>query len=370
MNEKQKIAIQYLSYKGQGVGVLDNGERVYLPGTWPGDLCEIEAGRVVNILSSTVKKALVPCSHQGAEPGKCGGCPWMMIDYAAQLEQKQERVEFALKKQDIDIPSEKIRPIWASPQTIGYRNRAQFKTDGVKLGYVSQDSHELAPIKDCSILNTACRDLLKQLHLELPNEEWQPQGDKKWNAIDIDDAMDAREVTLNQRRPFRQGNADQNERMRSWLEQCLEPFDRQQEILELFCGAGNFTELMAKMGFKSVRAVEVSSHAIQQLEALRLEVVYPVVLDLYDKENWDLLASMAPKVKLLVLDPPRLGLKHARSLKKLTNLEHIFYISCDAISFAKDTKELLKQGWHLNEVQPLDLFPHTPHVELLAQFKR
>ena len=46
------------------------------------------------------------------------------------------------------------------------------------------------------------------------------------------------------------------------------------------------------------------------------------------------------------------------------------YIACDVATFARDLSALLDAGFRLEEVQPLDLFPHTPHLELLARLAR
>ena len=57
-------------------------------------------------------------------------------------------------------------------------------------------------------------------------------------------------------------------------------------------------------------------------------------------------------------------------LDRATCLEHIVYVTCDAATFARDLGVAAGRGFGLRTVQPLDLFPHTPHVELLALLGR
>jgi 23S rRNA (uracil1939-C5)-methyltransferase len=72
-----------------------------------------------------------------------------------------------------------------------------------------------------------------------------------------------------------------------------------------------------------------------------------------------------------VLDPPRDGLKSLVQLKaKKSELNTILYISCDLATFSRDAAQLQANGYDLSCVQPLDLFPQTPHVEILARFTR
>ena len=76
-------------------------------------------------------------------------------------------------------------------------------------------------------------------------------------------------------------------------------------------------------------------------------------------------------VRLLVLDPPRDGCNQLGTLlDSCRMLETVIYISCNLATFARDAGLLLARGFRVGEVQPLDQFPHTPHVELLATFSR
>jgi 23S rRNA (uracil1939-C5)-methyltransferase len=70
-----------------------------------------------------------------------------------------------------------------------------------------------------------------------------------------------------------------------------------------------------------------------------------------------------------VLDPPRSGCE-PDVLRFLADkkVERVVYVSCDPATFARDAKILTGSGYKLEKVQPLDLFPQTSHVELVAKF--
>ena len=74
---------------------------------------------------------------------------------------------------------------------------------------------------------------------------------------------------------------------------------------------------------------------------------------------------------MLVLDPPRDGLRAPAALfSARSSLREVLYVSCDLATFCRDARAALAAGFSAVSVQPLDLFPQTPHVELLAHFRR
>jgi len=72
-----------------------------------------------------------------------------------------------------------------------------------------------------------------------------------------------------------------------------------------------------------------------------------------------------------VVDPPRAGL-HADALEAL--LEHkprtMVYVSCNTTTLARDLGKILEGGYDVRTVQPLDLFPHTAHIESVTVLQR
>ena len=123
------------------------------------------------------------------------------------------------------------------------------------------------------------------------------------------------------------------------------------------------------MGIQPILAADSSTEAIAILSAAQLEDVTAIELDLFHRLPVNKIEAWNPNPYLLFLDPPRGGFPMIGEFcKSFSSLGEILYISCDLHAFARDAKNLSAQGWQLKEVQPLDQFPHTPHIELLSWF--
>ncbi len=83
------------------------------------------------------------------------------------------------------------------------------------------------------------------------------------------------------------------------------------------------------------------------------------------------LGSLEPGSAAAILDPPRAGCERP-VIKALRDraLGRLIYVSCNPATFARDADRLSRTGWALKRIKPVDLFPQTPHVELVALFDR
>ncbi|MEZ6014277.1 MAG: hypothetical protein R3F49_04135 [Planctomycetota bacterium] len=81
-------------------------------------------------------------------------------------------------------------------------------------------------------------------------------------------------------------------------------------------------------------------------------------------------APAGPRPDLIVLDPPRVGL-HPKVAPAVLALAapRIVYVSCNPDSAARDLAQLLAGGYALERVRPVDLFPHTPHIETVISLR-
>ncbi|SDW08098.1 class I SAM-dependent RNA methyltransferase [Nitrosomonas communis] len=376
--------VTHLSQKGLGV-VKSEEENIsyFVFGTWPGDLGEFEVidrplhnkkygyARLVRLIKPSDQRQPPACAFLGISEDACSGCPWMIANYESQLEQKRNRLIYAMKRIGFDMEQWNIPPVHPSPFLYGYRNRFQVKTDGEKLGFVAEGSHKIAPVKDCIVLSDTCRKLLQGILRSLPREEWVPGTGYDWNFIDIDDDLPAENIQLNQKRPFKQGNNAQNEWIKSWLRSKLNETPRVGKVIELFCGSGNFTEVIAESECSEIIAYEVGIDAIKQLHIKNLPKVDARPVDLFKPFIWKILRKSIADADTLVLDPPRAGLKNMKGFfEHFVSLKTIYYISCDPETFARDAWSFSKKGWSVAEIQLVDLFPHTPHVETLAILRK
>jgi 23S rRNA (uracil1939-C5)-methyltransferase len=165
---------------------------------------------------------------------------------------------------------------------------------------------------------------------------------------------------------FTQVNSDGNRRI---LQELLSGanFHIDDRILELYCGGGNFTLPIAKQ-VREVVAVESyrQSVATGKLNAQSNGI---------DNIRW--ICSPVPqavahlkqrkeKFSKIILDPPRAGAKGIERDLASLGASKVIYISCDPATLARDLAALTNQGYKLQMVQPIDLFPQTFHVETLA----
>ncbi len=376
--------ITHLSQKGLGVVKnIHNNLSYFVAGTWPGDHGEFEAidkpldnkkfayAKLTRLIRPSPQRQTPRCPHLSLQESTCTGCSWMIADYSAQLEQKQNRIHYAMQRVGFDINQLKIQPIHPAPQVYGYRNRCQLKTDGLQLGFISEVTHHIAPIHDCIVLNDTCRNLLHTVQQQLPQPAWHTESTQNWHTIDLDDNMQPGDIVIDRKRPFKQGNSQQNAWMQAWLQQRLVEHPNPGKVVELFCGAGNFTQIIAASNCDSILAFEADFDAVQRLKALNLKRTKPVVADLFSINSWKKMQHQVHDAKTLILDPPRAGLKkHQGFFDSFCTLETIIYISCNPETFARDAWFFNQHGFNADKIQPIDLFPHTPHVEVLAVFQR
>ncbi len=377
IGQKFEAVVKDFASDGRGVVTHPSGRTMFVPGVWLDEriLVRVEElkGRIgfascVEILEKHPGRITPPCPHHGYQKGECGGCPWMFMRYEEQLDVKQRRVEKSFAKLDVKLS---VNQIWPSVKTLGYRNRAQLKTDGRLVGFVSTSSNALAPIDACLLLSDKNSATLEQLKSQLPNSIWKPNKKNKLTTLDIDESVDASEVSVNQRLPFQQANDDQNLRMRSWLKEKLADLHDAKVVLELFCGSGNLTEVVAEYAFDKIVAVEGVESAIEDLKRKQLENVATLTENLFSERGIEKTIFQAKDAEVLILDPPRDGLKvKEHLLPKKSKIRDVLYVSCDLATLVRDVEYFQGHKFKIKEVQPLDMFPQTPHVETLVWLRR
>ena len=336
--------VRDLTSDGRGVVSHPDGRTFFVPGVWIDEVAEIRVvgrqgkvglGQVITLTKADLQRREAPCQHHGYSADHCGGCPWMFMPYQVQSAAKLRRLKSTLE--DLDDGTAQVDGLLAAPKELGYRNRAQLKTDGSKLGYVAAGTRTLVDVTACPILSARNGESL---------------------------------ASLRQRLPFRQGNTQQNAVMREWRAQASASMPPDAPVLELFAGSGNFTEVLASH-FKTVVAVEGDQQALQQLSDVAPERVQAHALNLFSVPAVEAWVNEKRGIRVLVLDPPREGLKvRTPFLKELAELETVIYVACDLATWARDCKDFLAQGFRLAQVTPLDLFPQTPHLEVLSVLTR
>lgn len=368
--------VRDLASDGSGVVRHPSGHIVFVPGLWRGEQALIEVrelrgsvglGRMLELERADPGRTQPACPHHGFGAGECGGCPWMFMNYSEQVAAKGERVRQALER--LGAGQGVLQEVRAAQDPLGYRRRAQLKTDGTRIGFLSSGSRALASIDDCLVLTDPLRRLLDQMRASLPREDWRPARRRGFSTLDIDEASTLDSVRVNRRLPFAQAHAGQNRFMQDWLAERIKG-SSDAAALELFCGDGNFTRVVAAAGFASVLAVDVNEEAIGGLRQSALDGVEALASDLFEETAVTALALRARAARFLLLDPPRDGFRLMGSLLDgLGSLQAVCYVSCDLATWQRDAAVLLDHGFALETVQPVDQFPQTPHLEILSWFR-
>ena len=170
---------------------------------------------------------------------------------------------------------------------------------------------------------------------------------------------------------FFQTNTVQAERLFALVESACEP--RGDEVLvDLYSGTGAISLLLARR-CRRVYGIEIApaavadavrnarANGIDNCTFLTGEVrhVLPALID------------QGVKAETVVADPPRAGF-HPKALTALAALgpARIVYVSCNPSTLARDVGDLVRRGYRLEWVQPVDMFPQTPHIEAIARLRR
>jgi 23S rRNA (uracil1939-C5)-methyltransferase len=145
-------------------------------------------------------------------------------------------------------------------------------------------------------------------------------------------------------------------------------------VFDLYCGTGSIALLLAErarevIGFEQSAAAvrdarrNADANAIAHARFVEGDVLVSLAAD-PDGRAW-------PAPDVCVVDPPRAGL-HPRLLPRLAALapRRIVYVSCNATAAARDVEHLVQAGYEIARIQPIDLFPHTPHVECVIRLER
>ena len=149
-----------------------------------------------------------------------------------------------------------------------------------------------------------------------------------------------------------------------------------ESVLDLYCGTGTLTLLMAQRAGEAVGVESVEDAVTRAREnALRngIERTRFVAGEtravLREWARGERPGGVKPDV--IVVDPPRAGL-HPRVVFRVAELKprRIVYVSCNPATLARDAADFAKFGYTLVEAEPFDMFPHTPHIECVARFER
>ncbi len=405
--------IRYLSETGEGIAEK-RGKSIKIAFAYPGEVVVARfyrgRARATKILKASPDRVEAPCSVFGV----CGSCRWQGLKYEAQLRYKAEIIKKLFGVEKRPIPSPKI---WF------YRNRMDYAVTPYGIGMRRFGSYyRVASFRRCLLQSEESNEIVRRSTIFFRNEHLQPYdirkargfirylvvregkftGDRVTAVVTAEGDFPLEEYSqlledisrvvwavnsgksdvsfgeirkgegylteklleITYRIPvfsFFQTNSYQAENLIRQVLNFLLPADR---VLDLYCGVGTFSLAIANK-VDEVVGIEADATAIEAArENARLNKI----------ENAKFLAKKAEESEIsgydaIVVDPPRAGL-HKRVVRALSNsgAKKIVYVSCNPTTQLRDIKML--KNYRLVEIQPIDMFPHTPHIENVALLER
>ena len=222
----------------------------------------------------------------------------------------------------------------------------------------------LVDVAHCPVLSEGNGQRLTSLRNQLLNSHWRGKG--SWRTIDIDDQT--AEVSIDKRSPS--GRSTGRMRLCAAIAEVISGWSSTTPVTELFVGSGNLTEVLLQQ-FDTVTAMESHEGAASVLAGQYGARVNSLCVDLYSPIAVARCLEHINNTQVLVLDPPREGLKLREPfISELPELRQVVYLSCDLATWARDAADFIAAGLALTRITPLDLFPQTPHLEVLSVFSR
>ncbi|MGY0218743.1 23S rRNA (uracil(1939)-C(5))-methyltransferase RlmD [Endozoicomonadaceae bacterium StTr2] len=407
-----------------------DGKVIFIPGTLPGETVSAritEAGRkfdearLLEVIEPSTDRTEPACQYFG----RCGGCVWQHVDHKRQLYEKQQQVLSLLQRQEKLAPESVAAPL--TGPAYGVRSRAGLAVGWhkgkLRFGFRELGSHSICDIQACPLLVGALQKLL------LPLRDVLNEHGRGIQRIDLDTGEHAtailieplKKLSRSDRAAFIrfgeqhqvyvfQRNSDggseclyspqENEQQNdSWLSYELEKFELSlkylpsdftqvnrginrdmvkqaidwldlkpgESMLDLYCGLGNFALPAARLGAK-VTGVEGAASSVERAgmnaSANGLEGSFHVAdLSRLPRGEW-----ADQKYDKILLDPPRAGADAVLPCFQQWQPERVVYVSCNPGTFVRDAAQIVRQGYRMEQLGIMDMFPQTAHVETIALF--
>ena len=427
------ITIKKLIAGGKGLAALADGMKVMVPGVLPGETVQVTEIRrfrgyieaeLLQVLAASADRVTPPCPYAD----RCGGCDMQHLAYPAQLANKEEILAETLQRAHLELPGQTAA--MPSPAAFGYRHRLRLHLDqDGKLGFHQTGSNRVVAIARCLVATEAINRSLglfveerwpERLKAQVDGielmespasgrillilEERAGQGSgRRLNMLQRDLSSLADTVLVKQPRAhakpllpgdqallaqdfrllahsyrlewdptcFFQVNAQQNDLLVQAALTPLTEFSRPFRALDLFCGMGNFAVPLGLQGGEVV-GVEHNRHSIAWAEHNSRQAGLKAARFQADDVERHLHRAVKHErtVDCVLLDPPRQGLGPAAELIPQLKPRLIISVSCDPATLARDLALITKGGYRLTRIIPVDMFPHTHHIESLSFLER
>jgi 23S rRNA (uracil1939-C5)-methyltransferase len=388
----ERVTIHDLAVGGDGVGRLDDGRIVFVPGAVLDDKLDVELveekdrftrGRMLDIVEAGPGRREPPCPKIAAG---CGGCDWQHLDEDAQAEGKMALVESALSRLGgVEVPE--VRYV-AGPEPFHYRTTVRVGVLDGSAAYRAKSSNDLVRADECMVAHPLMDDILAEGFFGEASEVTirvgartgdrlvmgEPRADgfkvpggvvvigrnrarKGAEAFVMEEAAGVEwRVSA---RSFFQSSPEGAEMLVALAAEWLEQHDAGEvAMVDLYAGVGLFSGTVGDW-FDKVTAIESNGSAVADAQhnlGSHVSIVRAAV------EDW-----VPELADVVIADPPRTGLKaEGVDIVARTEAPHVLLVSCDAGALGRDAGLMTAAGYHLDQVDVLDMFPQTSHVEVVS----
>ena len=428
------VLIDRLDHNGIGVGKYQN-KSIFIENTLPKEKVTVKIteakgkyfkGSVIDRLVSSEKRIQAQCKHYKT----CGGCDLQHLAFAEHLAFKQQKVLDLFSRNNITTTLPWQDNIVSEPYQ--YRRKARIGVQYNKLGepivgFRAKGTNTLTQLKECSVLVEPIKSIftpLKRLiqslslsksigHVEViytqhislvvrqliplnakDTELWQQVAQQHQWQVYIDDGKTIYPLTnvtplyyhiANQGtsintepkysiyfepKDFIQINHDVNQKMITQAVDWL-ALDKEDHVLDLFCGLGNFSlpianQVKTLVGVEGLQAMVNKAQENAKVNQISNADFYQADLNsAWPAESW------ADKTYTKVLlDPARAGAYEAVKQLLQLNVSYILYISCDPSTLAKDSQLLIENNYKIEKISIMDMFAQTKHIETMVLFTK
>lgn len=390
-HEEIELRIDDVTNLGQGVGRID-GWVVFVPFVLPGERVLARIWRNKKQYSDADLVRILEASPHRVEPvcrlfGTCGGCQYQHYDYTGQLEWKRKQIEQLILKMTNCRVS--VNPCLGNAEhTYGYRSKItpHFRRPphlaGTPIGFQKASSRAIVDVPECPIASPAINEALPIQRKRFSEEEGLFRRGGTLLLRDCAEGVvhDMKAVVSEKIHDmtfrFVAGEFFQNnphvlpDMVDYALGQAARPGVRY--LVDAYCGVGVFG-ICGHALFEKVEGIEVSERAIQLArENATLNGVENVTFHLGKAEGIFSGLDFNPAETAVLLDPPRKGCDPG-FISQLIAYQpvRIVYVSCGPDTQARDLKLFLDSGYYtIADVQPVDLFPQTRHIENIITLER
>lgn len=374
--------IEKLVPGGQGIATLEDGKKAFLWNALPGEEVEFEITKNKKSYCEGIATKIIAKSPFRIEPKDAcylATSPWQIISYEEELQQKQLLVEECFRQQHL---ATKVLPTVTDHQDFHYRNKMEYslywshEEEKIFLAFHTRGTHRKTPITQSSIerpeIFAAAQAIVDKLNAEHAEARTYQsllvrcdQRGKVSSALfenhKSHPVMDTLKDTLNgyeysySPNGFFQINLPVYELVLQEIAKHIST----NKVLDLYAGVGSIGLSVARK--KDLTLVEVNGAAFSEMQNNAKGTKANCVL----AKSEDVTEYITPDCTV-ILDPPRAGCD-GKLINKLNEVkpQKIIYLSCNPITQARDLA-LLKDSYKIEQLQPYNFFPRTPHIENLA----